>query len=132
MATDINLNPFKSDRRQFMGGRATVTGIKYGCLVAGDTGSDDAEDVVLPSGSGAAGCRGVVSDQGDPNNSGAFAVGDTFGVCTDGYVEVLLAAGQQATKDGAAISAGTDGTVQDITGTPDEIVGYFAQTFDNS
>lgn len=131
---DIGINPFTSDRRLFEGGVATVTGIKYGMVVKGDTSTNNARDVKLPSGAGDDGCRGVVSDQGDPNNSDAFAVGDEFGICVGGIVEVLLDAGQVATKDAPAITGATVGTVKPIASEspPYDVVGYFAQTYDNS
>lgn len=128
---DIGLNPFKSDRRMFAGCVATVTGIKYGMVVIGDTGTTNARDVKLPAGANATLVRGVVSDQGDPNNSGAFAVGDEFGCCVEGAVEVLLDAGATATKDTGACTSATPGTVKNDTGTGD-LVGVFAQTYDNS
>lgn len=128
---DIRINPFFSDRREFQGAVATVTGIKYGMVVIGDTATTNARDVKLPAGANATLTRGVVANQGDPNNSGAFAVGDEFSVCTSGLVEVLLDAGATATKDTPACTAATVGTVKNDTGTGD-IVGIFAQTYDNS
>ncbi len=131
---DIGLNPFRSDRRQFQGCVAAVTGIKYGMVVVAHTSADtNARGVALPAGKGDTGVRGVVSDQGDPNASGAFAVGDEFGCCTDGVVEVLLDAGESAVKDAPAITGTTVGTVAAFTGSaPYDLVGTFAQTYDNS
>lgn len=131
---DIGINPVRSDRRLFEGCVATVTGITYGMVVIGDTGTTNFRDVKLPSGAGGTGVRGVVSDQGDPNNSNQFAVGDEFGCCVSGLVEVLLDAGQIATKDAPAITGSTAGTVKPIASEsrPYDIVGTFAQTYDNS
>jgi hypothetical protein len=131
---DINLNPFRSDRRLFTAGVATVATIKYGMAVIGDTLTTNASDVKLPAGAGAVGVRGIVADQGDPNNAGLFAVGDSFGICTDGYTEALLDAGQIATKDAPAITGATPGTIKPVGAevAPYDIVGTFAQTFDNS
>ena len=131
---DIGLNPFISDRRLFEGCVATVTGITYGMVVCGTTSTTNARDVQLPSGANAIRIRGVVSDQGDPNNAtvpGGFASGDEFGACVGGLVEVLLDAGATATKDLPACTATTLGCVKNDTGTG-WIVGYFAQTLDNS
>ena len=132
---DIRLNPFRSDRRQFSGCVATATGIKYGMVVIGDTATTNARDVRLPAGANATLTRGVVSDHGDPNAAGAlvdsFAVGDEFACCVGGDVEVLLDAGATATKDTAACTAATVGTVKNDTGTGD-VVGYFNMTYDNS
>jgi hypothetical protein len=122
---DIGINPFTSDKRGFIGCVANATGIKYGMVVIGDTGSTDARTVKLPAGANSAGTRGVCTDHGDPNSGDDFAVGDEFSCCYDGIVEVLLDNGATATKDGAACTSGTAGTVKDDTGTGD-IVGYFA------
>lgn len=133
-AADIAINPPRSDRRQTAGSVSTVATITYGMVVIGDTGTSNFRDVKLPSGAGATGVRGVVSDHGDPNNSGLFATGDEFGVCVEGFAEVLLDAGQTATKDAPAITGATAGTVKPIASesAPYDIVGYFAQTYDNS
>lgn len=128
---DIGINPFTSDRRGFSGGVATVGTIKYGMVVIGDTGTTNARDVKLPAGANATLCRGVVADQGDPNNGGAFAVGDEFSICREGIVEVLLDAGATATKDTGACTSATPGTVKNDTGTG-TLLGTFAQTYDNS
>lgn len=131
---DIGLNPFRSDRRQFEGCVATVTGVKYGMVVVADTGTTNARDVKLPTSAGATGVRGVVSDQGDPNSSDGFAVGDEFGCCVDGIVEVLLDAGEACVKDEPAICGATDGTVKPLAAesAPYDIVGTFAQTYSNA
>lgn len=131
---DIGINPFGSDRREFLPGVATVTGIKYGMVVIGDTATTNARDVKLPTGAGNTGVRGVVADQGDPNSSSAFAVGDEFGVCIAGVAEVLLVAGGVATKDAPCITAATAGTVKPVAAesAPYDVVGTFAQTYDNS
>lgn len=131
---DIGLNPFRSDRRLFEGCVATVATIKYGMVVIGDTGTTNARDVKLASGAGGTGVRGVVSDQGDPNNSGLFATGDEFGCCVEGFVEVLLDAGESSVKDAPLITGGTPGTVKPIASesAPYDIVGYAAQTYNNS
>ena len=131
---DIRLNPFRSDRRMFSGCVATATGIKYGMVVIGDTATTNARDVKLPTAAGSVGVRGVVSDQGDPNASDAFAVGDEFACCIDGTVEVLLASGQIATKDAPAITAAAGGAVKPLgaEAKPFDVVGTFAETRDNS
>jgi hypothetical protein len=131
---DIGLNPFRSDRRLFEGGVATGSGIKYGMVVIGDTGTTNARDVKLPTGAGNTGVRGVVSDQGDPNSSDGFAVGDEFGICVEGVVEVLLDAGESCVKDAPAITGTTAGTVKPIASesAPYDVVGQFAQTYNNS
>jgi hypothetical protein len=133
---DIGLNPFRSDRRLFAGCVAATTGISYGCVVKGKTtgGDVNARDVILPTGAGETGLRGVVSDQGDPNNNGEFASGAEFGCCTEGYAEVLLAAGETAVKDAPAISSADDGHVKPIASesAPYDIIGTFAQDYDNS
>lgn len=127
---DIGINPPRSDRRVLSGMNPTGTGITYAMVVIYDTGTTNFRDVKLPTGAGNAGVAGVVSDQGDPNNNGQFAVGDDMGVCVDGIVEVLLDAGQTATKGGYAITGATAGTVKPIAGesAPYSIVGQFMQT----
>ena len=127
---DILINPPRSDRRVVPGMVATVTGITYGMVVIYDTGTTNFRDVKLPAGAGSISVAGVVADQGDPNNSGQFAVGDEFGVCVDGIVEVLLDAGQSCTKGGYAITGATAGTVKTVAGesAPYSIVGQFMET----
>ncbi len=75
-----------------------------------------------------------MQDHGDPNNSGQFAVGDEFGACIDGLVEVLLDAGQTSVKDAPLITGATAGTVKPIGGeaAPYDIVGYAAESYTNS
>lgn len=127
---DFGINPPRSDRRVVPGMVATVTGITYGMVVIYDTGTTNFRDVKLPAGAGSISVAGVVADQGDPNNSGQFAVGDEFGACVDGIVEVLLDAGQTATKGAYAITGATAGTVKPIASesAPYSIVGQFMQT----
>jgi hypothetical protein len=131
---DIGINPPVSDRRRTEGCVATVATITYGMVVIGDTGTTNFRDVKLPAGAGGTGVRGIVADQGDPNNLGKFATGDEFGVCIDGSAEVLLDAGQIATKDAPAITGATPGTVKPVAAesAPYDVVGYFDQTYDNS
>lgn len=132
---DIGINPFRSDRRTTVGGVAAGTGIKYGMVVKAKTSGPDtnARDVILTASKGDTGIRGVVSDQGDPNSSNAFAVGDEFGICVEGYAEVLLDTGETAVKDAPCISGTTAGTVAAFAGSaPYDIVGTFAQDYDNS
>jgi hypothetical protein len=131
---DIGINPARSNRTLVVGCVAGGTGIKYGYVVKGKTsGNTNFRDVILASGKGDTGLRGVVCDQGDPNDSGKFASGEEFGVCTEGYAEVWLDAGESAVKDAPAISGTTDGTVAAVAGSaPYDIVGTFAQTYDNS
>jgi len=123
---DILINPPRSNRTRLKGAVATVTGITFGMVVIADTGTTNFRDVKLPAGAGAVGVQGVVADHGDPNNSGQFAVGDEFGVCDDGYAEVLLDAGQTSVKGAPLITGATAGTVKPIGGesAPYEIVGY--------
>jgi hypothetical protein len=133
-AADIGINPPLSDRREFAPCVANVTGITYAMVVKGDTSTTNFRDVCLPSGAGDVGVRGVVSDQGDPNNSGQFDQYAEFGCCKAGYVEVLLDAGQSCVKDAPAITGATAGTVKPIASesAPYDIVGVFGQTYDNS
>lgn len=131
---DIGINPPLSDRREFAPCVANVTGITYGMVVKGDTSTTNFRDVCLPSGAGDVGVRGVVSDQGDPNDSAQFDQYAEFGACKSGYVEVLLDAGQSCVKDAPAITGSTVGTVKPIASesAPYDIVGQFAQTYNNS
>lgn len=127
---DIGINPPRSDRRLSAGCVATVATITYGMVVIGDTATNNFRDVKLPAGAGAVGVRGVVQDRGDPNNAGLFPIGEEFGACVDGFVEVLLDAGQSAVKDAPLITGATPGTVKPIAAesAPYDIVGYAEQT----
>jgi hypothetical protein len=130
-ANDIGINPPRTDRRESISGVATGAGITYGCVVCFDSGTTNNRDVKLPAGANALLCAGVVQDQGDPNASGAFAVGDEFGICNDGIVEVLVDAGVQVHKGKKACTSATAGTVKEDTGTGN-IVGQFMQDYDNT
>lgn len=131
---DIGINPPRSDRRQTEGCVSTVATITYGMVVIGDTATNNFRDVKLPAGAGGTGVRGVVQDHGDPNNLGKFPTGEEFGVCSDGICEVLLDAGQIATKDAPMITGTTPGTVKPFAAeaAPYDYVGKFEQTYDNS
>lgn len=131
---DIGSAPPRSDRRINEGCVSTVATITFGMVVIGDTGTTNFRDVKLPAGAGGTGVRGVVQDQGDPNNLGKFATGEEFGVTVEGLCEVLLDAGAIATKDAPCITGATPGTVKPVgaEAAPYDIVGQFAQTYDNS
>lgn len=131
---DILINPPRSDRKQTAPCVATATGITYGMVVIGDTATTNFRDVKLASGAGGTNVRGVVQDHGDPNNSGQFAIGDEFGACFDGTVEVLLDSGQSCVKDAWAITGATPGTVKPVgaEAAPYDFVGQFAESYTNS
>jgi hypothetical protein len=129
-ANDIGTNPFTSDRRLFLGAYSTVSGVKYGAVVIYDTGDNNSRSVKLPTAAGATGVLGIVAEQGDPNSSGAFAVGDEFAVCVEGVAECLLSASAVATKGGLAITDSANGTIKPwvAESKPYDVVGVFAQT----
>lgn len=131
---DIGINPPRSDRRTAKGSVTTAAGVTYGMVVIGDTASTNYRDVKLPAGAAASNVRGVVQDHGDPNNGGAFPVGEEFGVCDDGDVEVLLDTAQSCVKDQWAISGATPGTVKPVAAeaAPYDFVGQFSQTYNNT
>lgn len=127
---DIGINPPVSDRRRSVGCVATGAGITYGAVVKRDSGTTNFRDTKIAAGANDSLIVGVCQDQGDPNNSGQFAVGDEFGAAIDGDVEILIDT-VLVHKGKYGCTSATNGTVKEDTGTGD-VVCQFMQDYDNS
>jgi hypothetical protein len=82
--------------------------MKYGSLVVW-SGSTDSKAVVTTTSAGANLIAGVVTDQGDPNNSGLHASGAQVTVRDMGVAEVLLLGGATYARGDIIIATTTAG-----------------------
>lgn len=104
---DIGLNPPKATKLHSRTGVMTDALAKFGAvLVSAATGNH--ADMATTTAAGAAAVMGVVTSQGDPNNSGLFAVGEEVSVADLGDVEIQVVAGTYAVGD-ALITSTTAG-----------------------
>jgi hypothetical protein len=90
MSDVIGLNPPKAGNRHSFSGRATVTGMKFGMIAVPDTSDGGHDAVKLSTAAGEEPLAGVITSQGDPNSSDAFAVGDEMSIRDEGEAEVLV------------------------------------------
>lgn len=86
---DIGLNPPSRGILHARTGVCTDALAKFGSVVI-QAGTGNHADVVTTTSAGATGVMGVIVSQGDPNNSGLFAVGDQPSVCDLGDVQILV------------------------------------------
>lgn len=103
---DIGLNPPKHGNLHSRTGVMTDALASYGALVSYAATGNHA-DMVTSTTAGDPLTAGVVTNQGDPNNSGLFAVGDEVSVrdLGDAQVQVVAAAytvGQRIIQSGTA------------------------------
>jgi hypothetical protein len=106
MAT-IGLMPPYSRPEDFVTKTMTVATGKYGMLIKG-AGTGNHDEAVITTTAGEQ-MIGVIQSQGDPNNSGLFAVGDQPSVAQGGFCEVLFEAGEVITQGDVIIASGSDG-----------------------
>ena len=88
-SNDVGLNPPTRGNVHSRSGTAAGTGITFGMIVI-HGGNDDHDAMVASSATGATGVQGIVTSQGDPNNSGLFVSGDSFSVRDAGDAQVLV------------------------------------------
>lgn len=89
MAADIGLMPSKDFNVHSFTGNTTDALCKYGSIVI-SSATTDSNAVKTTTTAGDNLVMGVVTDQGDPNNSGLFASGSAVSVRDMGVAEVLL------------------------------------------
>lgn len=107
--TDIGLNPPKAGNLHSRPGVMQDALAKFGSLLV-KSGTTSHCDMATTASAGAAGGMGVCTSQGDPNNSGLFAVGDEVSVRDLGDAEVLvLAAGATYARGDRIITSTTAG-----------------------
>lgn len=109
MSDVIGLNPPKAGNRHSLTGRATVTGMKFGMIAAPDTSDGGHDAMLLSTSAGQTPLAGVITSQGDPNNSDAFAVGDEFSVRDEGEAEVLVLGSTSYSETDLIIASATAG-----------------------
>jgi len=86
---DIGLNPPKAGNLHSRTGVMQDALASFGAVVVTSADGTHA-DMQTTTSAGATGVMGVVTSQGDPNNSGLFAVGDEVSVRDLGDVEIQV------------------------------------------
>lgn len=106
----IGLMPSRSNPADFDTVTLTVATAKYGSVLTkvGETTHDGAH-ITTTAGEQPS---GVCNSQGDPNNSGLFAIGAVVSMARGGDAEVLFDAGTVLTVGAKIIASGTDGTAK--------------------
>lgn len=111
---DIGLTPPKAGNLHSRAGRPTTTGMKFGMVVVADT-TDGGHDAITTTTTAAdTGVVGVITSQGDPNNSGQFAVGDECSVRDLGDVELLVLGGTAYNEKDLFITSTTAGVAKKL------------------
>lgn len=116
MSDVIGLNPPKAGNRHSLTGRATVTGMKFGMIAVPDTSDGGHDAMKLSTGAGEEPLAGIITSQGDPNNSDAFAVGDEFSVRDEGEAEVLVLGSTSYDEGDYIIASDTAGVGKKLVG----------------
>ena len=81
---------------------------QFGSIVV-NSGSSRASDAATTASAGATGIIGVVQSQGDPNNSGLFAINDEVSVRDLGDAQVLVLGGVTYARGDLIITSTTAG-----------------------
>jgi hypothetical protein len=119
---DIGLNPPGTRHDRVVGGKATVTGIRFGHVLIKDTTTPNHRDVKLTTTPGAQPVAGICASQTDPTVGSA--VGDDLEVVDAGIAEVWLAPSQTIVKGDQLVTSATSGAVKKRAAeTPADIVG---------
>jgi hypothetical protein len=106
MAAALDLMPVYSRPENFFPGELEVATAKYGYLVKLSGTSPTGIVITTTVGEQP---FGVVTDQGDPNNSDLFASGTIVSVARGGMCDVMFDAATVITKGDKIIVSGTDG-----------------------
>lgn len=123
---DIGLNPPRGQNVHSRTGVMTDALAQFGSILI-QAGTGNHADMVTTASAGAAGVQGVVQQQGDPNNSGLFAVGDQVSVRDAGEAQVLVVAGTYAVGD-PIITSTTAGAGKKLAAeTGADVVGFSEQ-----
>ena len=124
----IGLMPAYSNPARQITKTMSVATAKYGMIAVPDaTSNHDGAKINIAAGETL--IEGVITSQGDPNNSDLFAVGDQPSVAIEGIVEVLFAAGEVIAKGDTIITGGTAGCgkVLGAEAKPYAVLGYAEQ-----
>jgi hypothetical protein len=120
---DIGLNPPKAHN---LSSRTGVMGdalAKFGSVLVAVAAGGHA-DMQTTTSAGATAVQGVVTSQGDPNNSDLFAVGDEVSVRDLGFAEVQVVAGTYAVGDPLITSTVAGCAKKRAAETGADILGY--------
>lgn len=124
---DIGLNPPTRGIVHARTGVMTDALAKFGSVLV-QAGTANHADMVTTTSAGATGVQGVVQSQGDPNNSGLFAVGDTPTVVDQGDVQILVLGGVTYAVGDPLITSTTAGVAKKLAAeTGADIIAYSRQ-----
>lgn len=125
---DIGLNPPKKGNVHSRTGVMIDALAKFGSVLV-YSGTSGHADMATTTSAAAATVAGVVTSQGDPNNSGLFAIGDEVSVRDLGDVEILVLGSVTYARGDKLITtttAGVAGKLGSTTGAMD-IIGEVLQ-----
>lgn len=124
---DIKLNPPKAGNVHSRTGRMKDALAKFGSVLV-FSGTDSHADMATTTSAGATKVAGVVTSQGDPNNSGLFAVDDEVSVRDDGDVELLVLGSVAYARGDLLITSTTAGVAKKLAAeTGADIIGECLQ-----
>ena len=110
---DINLNPPLSRKGQCKTGVMVDALAKFGSVLVA-SGTSGHADMATTTSAGATAVEGVVVSQGDPNNSGLFAVGDEASVAYSGVVQILVLGSVTYARGDKLITSTTAGVAKKL------------------
>lgn len=114
MAFDyVGINPPKASNVHSRSGVMLDALAKFGSVVVA-SGTLGHADVATTTSAGAATVVGVVTSQGDPNNSGLFAVGDVVSLQDLGDVEILVLGSTTYARGDKLITSTTAGVAKKL------------------
>ena len=108
---DIGLNPPKRGPLHSRTGviaSGGATGAQFGAVVV-SSGTASHADVATTTNAGDPLVMGVITSQGDPNNSGAFIAGDEVSIADLGDAQVLCESGTASARGDRMIASSTAG-----------------------
>jgi hypothetical protein len=111
--TDIGLNPPKAGNLHSRTGRMQDALAKFGSPVV-KSGTTSHCDMATTASAGAAGVCGVVTSQGDPNNSGLHPVDADVSVRDLGEVEILVLGSTSYARGDRLITSTTAGVAKKL------------------
>lgn len=124
---DIGLNPPMSGILHARTGVMQDALAKFGSVVV-QAATGNHADMQTTTSAGATGVMGVVQSQGDPNNSGLFAVGDQPTVADLGDVQILVLGGVTYAVGDPLITSTTAGVAKKLAAeTGADIIAYSLQ-----
>lgn len=128
MANDVGLNPPTRGNVHSRSGVMTDALAQFGTVLITANTANHSEMVTTTS-AGTTGVQGVVTSQGDPNNSGLFAVNDIVSVRDQGDAQILVLGGVSYAETDLLITSTTAGVAKKLeseTGSMD-VIGYPVQ-----